>query len=133
MKTITIGEIKQGLNTKCHIKLLLSFKVFLSGIYRNASLCWKHTDYFFPVYKLAIISFIIKAEPSFLSISKAIPWHLFCWNKRKAFLKSMMRRVNKLLDTWLLNKCFNLRISLRCLLHNFVFSFLNKQTFIVKN
>lgn len=28
MKTITIGEIKQGLNTKCHIKLLLSFKGF---------------------------------------------------------------------------------------------------------
>lgn len=82
MKTVTIGEkdgIKQGLNMNCNIKLLLSFFFFFfSGFYRNASLHWKHTEVgFFPVCKLAIISFIIKAEPSFLSISKAIPWHLF--------------------------------------------------------
>lgn len=50
METITIGEkdgIKQGLNVNCNIKLLLSFGVVSSEIYRNASLHWKHTDILF--------------------------------------------------------------------------------------
>lgn len=76
MKMITVGEkdrVNQGLSVRAMLNIFLV--VYLSGIYSNASLCWKYRV--FSVSKLPIIRFIMEAEPYFLSLSKATPCHLF--------------------------------------------------------